>query len=182
MTVPWQRLETLATLASPWVTILLERWQDERGAHLDYWRVERAHSVIVLPIHQERLLLPRPQFRPGVDGLTLDFPGGRLPANMAPLEAAPAILQRELGVTPGAIAALQPINQEGWMINSSFSNQRLFGVIANLAPDATIPPEQLDRAVPCRRQAVAQLLAQLSCLQCRAVLQEYVFHYLLDGG
>lgn len=166
----WERGETIVTIESPWVRLIAERWRDEQGRPLDYWRVERVHSVIVAPIQGGRLLLPRPQFRPGLGRATLDLPGGRLPAGQTPLAAATAILARELGLPAGAISTMRPLNREGWAINSSFSNQLLFGVVASIDPvqEPALPHETLsfDRA------GLRALLERLECLQCRAVVLE----------
>jgi hypothetical protein len=42
-----------------------ERWLCDQGRELEYWRVEKVDSVIVLPIQAGRLLCVRPTFRPG---------------------------------------------------------------------------------------------------------------------
>lgn len=173
-TPSWKRGATIVAIESPWVRMLCERWTDERGAGLDYWRVERAHSVIVVPIWRGRVLLPQPQFRPGVGRPTLDLPGGRLPEGRTPLEAAPLLLTKELGLGQETIAGLRALNERGWVINSSFNSQLLFGVVAMLADDAPVESELLHRAVPCTAEGLSRLVRELECLQCRAVLQEYL--------
>ncbi|WP_228040136.1 hypothetical protein [Nodosilinea sp. LEGE 07088] len=42
---------------------------------LEYWRVEKADSVIILPLQNQRLILPPHTYRPGMGKLTLDFQG-----------------------------------------------------------------------------------------------------------
>jgi len=84
----------MVTIDSPWVKLLGERWIDDQGQALEYWRVEKAHSVIVLTIRQGNLLLPHAQFRPGAGRATLDFPGGRLPAGMPSVEVASGCCSR----------------------------------------------------------------------------------------
>jgi hypothetical protein len=168
----WERLETIVSIESPWVRLVAERWRDEAGRLLDYWRAERPHSVIVPAVRDGVILVPKPMFRPGIGRATLDLAGGRLPAGQTPEEAAPAILQRELGVPPEAIIALRPLNQAGWVINSSFESQLLFGVVAELDPGAPNDPALLERTVPFDRAGLLDLLADLECLQCRAVVYE----------
>ncbi|WLT39869.1 hypothetical protein NON20_11150 [Synechocystis sp. B12] len=91
-----------------------ERWRDDRERKLDYWRVEKADSLIVLPQQGDRLLLPHPIFRPGIGRETWDFPGGRL-TDLAKVELTLAeILHRELEVPPHAIAEITPLNDGGW--------------------------------------------------------------------
>jgi hypothetical protein len=173
----WERLETIVSIESPWVRLLAERWRDDTGRMLDYWRAERAHSLVIAVIQGGRLLLPPPAFRPGLGRATLDLPGGRIPAAAAPLDAAPAILHRELGVPPAAIRRLRLLAEHGWAINSSFESQLLFGAFAELDPDLALDPAQLYLSLPFSRAGVAELLAQIECLQCRAVL-----HELLSAG
>lgn len=79
MTTNWIRGDTIVTVESPWARMVAERWRDDQGRELDYWRVEHVHSVIVAAVHNGSLLLPQPQFRPGLGVATLDLPGGRLP-------------------------------------------------------------------------------------------------------
>ena len=79
------------------LTLIGEHLGIEQGQLLEYWRVERAHSLIVLPLLESRLrlLLPEPMYRPGVGTATLDFPRGRV-APTPPLDiAARQILHRE---------------------------------------------------------------------------------------
>lgn len=67
--------------------------------------------------------------------MTLDFPGGRVPstAEKPLIDLVLAILQRELNipdisnVNDSVIAPMESLNEIGWSVNSSFSNQRLFG-------------------------------------------------------
>lgn len=170
----WTRKQAIVSVASPWVTLHAERWIDDQGRELDYWRVERADSLIVMPIQGARLLVPHDQFRPGVNRRTLDLPGGRLPPDMTSAAAAALLLKKELGIDPAAIVAVTPLNTTGWIVNSSFSNQLLFGVVATIAADAVVPAEYLAAALPCDRAGLLALLERLDCLQCRAVVQEYL--------
>jgi len=169
----WELGDRFLDMRSRWFTLIGEHWRDHQGRSLDYWRVERSHSVVILPIQNEQLILPPDQFRPGVGRTTLDFPGGRLPDGVSPDEAAEQIMKRELGVEEGAIAQLRPINTDGWIVNSSFSNQCLYGFVAHLSPDAPIPSEQVGYTFSVSRQGIQALLKQLSCLQCRALLLEW---------
>jgi ADP-ribose pyrophosphatase YjhB (NUDIX family) len=176
---PWQRTAEIVAITSPWVRMIAERWIDDHGKELDYWRVERVPSVIVIPIWRTRILLPHPQFRPGAGRMTLDLPGGRVPDGVTPLEAARPIVQRELGIPPEAITTLAPLNDQGWIINSSFSNQLLFGVIATIDDATEAGTPLLYRAVPNTLQQIAGLINDLECLQCRAVLQEWTLRQIM---
>jgi hypothetical protein len=179
---PWQRTAEIVAIASPWVRMIAERWIDDHGRELDYWRVERVPSVIVIPLWRGQILLPHPQFRPGAGRMTLDLPGGRVPVGATPLDAAPPIVHRELGIPPESIATLELLNEEGWLINSSFSNQLLFGVIAAIRDSAAVPTPLLYRSVPDTLQQVAGLIHELECLQCRAVLQEWTLRQIMANA
>jgi hypothetical protein len=166
----WERGERIVTVESPWVRLIAERWRDDAGRELDYWRVEHAHSVIIAAVQDGRLLLPQPQFRPGLGRATLDLPGGRLPAGASPLDAAVAIAARELGLPPATVRDPHPLNREGWPVNSSFSDQLLFGVTATVDPAAA--PSLPYQAVRADRDGITDLLRRLTCLQCRVVVME----------
>lgn len=198
MSTPWSLHSRLCDLKTPWFRLLGERLQPSEGQAVDYWRVERAYSVIVVPQQGDRLILPPPQYRPGAGVATWDFPGGRWPEAQSLAEASYAILERELQVVPEAVLSLQPLNPDGWWVNSSFSNQKLYGVQARIAPDAVIPPAAIgavyllpsDAATPSdttitgldpstsppstfpSHGSLADLDRQLDCLQCRMVLAQ----------
>ena len=160
-------------LRSPWVTLLGEHLQNSQGQTLEYWRVEKADSVIILPIQRQKLLLPPPTYRPGVGVETWDFPGGRLPSSQPPQSVVPSILQRELGLNRDSVVNLTPLNSTGWAVNSSFSNQCLYGFVAHLHPATTIAPDFVGNAFPATQLGIQQLLNILICLQCRTVLLEW---------
>ncbi|BFM38108.1 NUDIX hydrolase [Synechocystis sp. LKSZ1] len=155
------------------MTLLGERWQDDQGQILDYWRVEKADSIIILPRYQQALLLPKPQFRPGLNQVTWDFPGGRWPEQTPIGNVIPQILQRELGLEAENIAALIPINHQGWPVNSSFSNQKLYGYLADIHPETEISLHHLGGRYPLTPTGLQDLLTILVCLQCRALLLDW---------
>jgi hypothetical protein len=122
---PWKLVKPLLEIPSPWVTVIAEQLQDNQGRILEYWRVKKADSVVILTIQNQRLLLPKPMYRPGVRKITLDFPGGRVSSEQTPLETVPIIVEKELGIKPCDIDKITALNYHGWEINSSFSNQKL---------------------------------------------------------
>ena len=164
-------------LRSRWLTLVGEHLQDSQGNHLEYWRVEKADSVVVLPIAGDRLLLPRPSYRPGLGTATLDFPGGRVAPDQLPEQAAIATLQRELGVEAALVTRLSPLSPQGWPINSSFSNQKLYGFVAYLESAALAESDALADTYPPTREGLEILLDRLLCLQCRAVLLTWWWQY-----
>ena len=185
---PWETVGMISTLVTPWFTLHGERLQDNQGQLLDYWRVEKEHSVVILTLYRNRLIFPQPQYRPGVGQVTLDFAGGRVPRDIETLrdiqtQVVPRILQRELGLddndnSDDTYQDIYPLcGHDGWMINSSFSNQRLYGFVAVLRDDvelepAFVHPQSYDLVQ--HEDVQALLYEDLKCLQCRHVLFEYI--------
>lgn len=176
MTKPWETISQFVAIRSPWLTLIGERLKDDRDRLLDYWRVEKADSAVIMTLHRDRFALPKPVYRPGVGEITLDFPGGRVPTDTAPIEVVPEILQRELGVGEDQIDRLLTLNSDGWLVNSSFSNQKLFGFVAEIRADAQLDDRLLweTRYQVNETKEIDRLLEALTCLQCRAVLLEWL--------
>jgi hypothetical protein len=169
----WDLLESFVRIGSRWVTLIGERWRCDKGKTLEYWRVEKPDSVIVLPLQEEHILCPTRSFRPGVGRATLDFPGGRLPTGMVPAEVVPDLLERELGVSPEAIVETEQINAMPLLVNSSFSNQRLWGYAAMIDEAYPVPESRMHRKFPTDETGLASLLERMECLQCRALLLDW---------
>jgi hypothetical protein len=169
----WQTQDRFLELRSQWLTVIGEHLLDETGQTLEYWRVEKADSVIILPIQNQQLILPPPTYRPGLGEKTLDFPGGRVIPGEQPVTSVGKILQRELGITPETITQQITLNSQGWAVNSSFSNQKLFGFVVELQPTVQIPSNFVGAMYKINHDGIASLLNKLSCLQCRAVLLEW---------
>ncbi|MGB5769882.1 MAG: NUDIX hydrolase, partial [Crocosphaera sp.] len=106
--------------------------------------------------------------------VTLDFSGGRVNEGLSPNLAALEILSRELGINNVDLVSLNPLNQIGWVINSSFSNQKLYGFVAEISPQTIINGERVAKTYPTTSEGINQLLKDLTCLQCRAVLREWL--------
>ena len=88
----WKTIDRFVEINSHWVKLIAEHLETTEGQIVEYWRVERADSVVILTIQAEKLLFPTPMYRPGVASATLDFPGGRVPAQVTPAAAVPAIM------------------------------------------------------------------------------------------
>jgi ADP-ribose pyrophosphatase YjhB (NUDIX family) len=168
----WTVEKALLRLSNPWLALVGERLKTPDGQELDYWRIEKTNSAVVVPIWQQQLVLAPLTYRPGIQEVTLDFPGGRVTTNQSPQEAALIILQRELGIEQGGIQELVQLNQVGWPVNSSLSNQLLYGFRAKLHDDTDFAAKSDCRRFPLTQDGISQLLKILPCLQCRAVLLE----------
>jgi hypothetical protein len=160
-------------LRSPWVTVFGEHLQNAQGHKEEYWRVEKADSAIILPIHQNCLIMPPPTYRPGVGVATWDFPGGRMPKGQSFDTVVDMILQRELGVCRDDLMEVISLNSTGWPVNSSFSNQCLYGFVAHLNPDADLNADDVGYTCPITAENIRNLLQRIVCLQCRAVVLEW---------
>lgn len=170
----WQTLERFVEIRSSWLTLIGEKLQDEQQRILDYWRVEKADSVVIVTIQSGRFLLPKLSYRPGVGRATLDFPGGRVLPEQKAIDAVPHILERELGIEESDIINLKSLNQTGWAINSSFSNQKLYGFVAEINSKTTVNSKNLTPTTyNTAASGIDKLLRDLTCLQCRAVLLEW---------
>jgi hypothetical protein len=175
----WQTLGEVASITSPWLSVYCERLRDDKGKDLDYWRVEKDHSVVVLTIYRDQLIFPVRQYRPGCREHTLDFPGGRVASDKTPRECVSAILARELGIDAGRdLQWLESLTETGWFINSSFSNQRLFGFVAVLYDHVKLDQAHIhDTTYQVNDSDAIQKLLQheLLCLQCRSILMAWLF-------
>ena len=43
----WERVAHLTAISSPWFTFLLERWRNEKGIELEYWRTFSTQSSYI---------------------------------------------------------------------------------------------------------------------------------------
>lgn len=169
----WKLVRRVLEMQSTWVTLYADRLLDNTGREIEYWHVDRADSVIVLVVHKGHFLLPEPSYRPGVEEVTVDFAGGRLPKDQTPAQAAAHIIKRELGVAGSQVVSLEPITKEPLVVDSSFSNQRLYGFVAEISEAAT--PKDGTRIHPLSK--IEPLRQKLQCLQCRALLNEFVLQW-----
>ena len=174
---PWRTLERFLELNTRWLSLIGEKLENNRQEILDYWRVEKADSVVIITIQNNQIILPNSSYRPGVKQVTLDFPGGRVNQGLSPKNAALETLRRELGINEFDLVSLNPLNQVGWAINSSFSNQKLYGFVAEISPQIIVNSKQIEKIYPKTSEGINNLLKDLKCLQCRAVLQEWLWQY-----
>jgi hypothetical protein len=161
---PWQVLSHKVAVDSRWVKVYEEHLLDDTGKELEYWRVERSDSVIVLVRQNGLFLMPRKQWRPGVGLRTLDFPGGRID-NDSPVSAAERAVRRELQFDDSATFSLKPLTKQQLLVDSSFSSQKAHGFVAELPADI-----KTDAST----HSAEALLDQLQCMQCRVMLLEWL--------
>lgn len=168
----WKVLSKMVAIDTPWIKLIGERLLDNNENELEYWRVEKDDSLVVVTKHGNNFVLPAPMYRPGIGRSTLDFPGGRVAHASNLNEIATSIVCRELNIPKSCIESLSSLNTSGWPINSSFSNQRLFGYVAILIDDIGLEPNAV--LYDDSKAGLEKLLDDLDCLQCRHVLVEYL--------
>lgn len=161
---PWQILSRETSVHSKWVKVYKDQVLDDEGNELEYWHVDRSDSVIVLVRQGEKFLLPAPQWRPGVERRTLDFPGGRI-EGADPEVAAQKVIRRELKIDSHVKLRLKALTVQPLFVDSSFSSQKLYGYIVEIPSSLLVDAQKFTEL---------ELLDQLQCLQCRALLLEAV--------
>ena len=105
---PWRVVKKVLTFDNIWLDLISEKLEDHQGNIIDYWRVEKADSVIVIVIYQNYFILPSPMYRHGIGEETLDFAGGRITTDWTPLQMVSVILDRELKIPAHAITKIIP--------------------------------------------------------------------------
>lgn len=106
--------------------------------------------------------------------MTIDFAGGRLKKNNNLENTAYKILQRELNLTQDKVKIITPINHQGFIVNSSFSNQKLWGFYCELKSDISLDNLFIGAIYSLNSNDFKRLLNDLQCLQCRSLLLECV--------
>lgn len=169
----YKLLNEIVEIKNPWVHLFGERVVDENGRQLDYWRVERPDSVLVIPFTGNDIFLPPPFYRHGAGCETYDFPGGRVNPDIDLEDSALAVLEKELGIKKNAVGRLDPINQQGWLVDSSFSTQRVYGFSAFIPRETDVAPDLIGMREPVNTEGIKNILDRLVCLQCRHALLEW---------
>jgi hypothetical protein len=172
---PWRHLSRIVEIRSPWLSLIGERYLDEAGRELDYWRVEKPDSLLVITVHRGCLILPARSYRPGVARATLDFAGGRLENPSLITATAEAVVRREFDLRGDDVVASQaPLNPAGWDVDSSTSSQRVYGIALELREDAVVPDDSIGASYLATNLGGREALGDLLCVQCRAVLHEWL--------
>lgn len=160
---PKSRLGRQVIAHSKWATVYKDKVLSNGGHKLEYWCVDRSDSVIVLARQKNAFLLTDPQYRPGVDLKTLDFPGGRLDA-LEPQQAADVALRRELQLPESVPLQFTLLTRRPLIVDSAFSSQKLYGYTVEIPAGIQVEAKQYHEN---------ELLNKLQCLQCRALLLEW---------
>lgn len=164
----WTKNDTVAHIKTKWVDIFCELWTDSENESLEYWRVEKDDSLIVLVTDDNDFLLPKAQYRVGVNSETLDFPGGRFNNTRQNIEMrAIEIASKELGIKEKDLTLIKQLSPIPLIINSSFSNQRLYiCLVYAKTSNQNIIRHPISHA--------KTLLQEINCLQCNFALGLYL--------
>jgi hypothetical protein len=71
-------------------------------------------------------------------------------------------------------AVVELLSPRGYLINSSFSNQRQFNALARIPEDMQIPGEYVGSIYSLQEGEIDLLLEELECGQCRLALFEFL--------
>ena len=171
----WKIIDTFLQIKTPWVDFIGERCQDEKNNILEYYRVEKSSSLIVLVFQDGHLLLPNRYYRHGIQKETLDFAGGRINPALSLKHNALEIIYRELKVKAEDVDTISIHNaKSGWIINSSFSNQHLY--VAYLHIKRKVFKE--NALMPLTNANIMKLIKKIDCLQCKSALMAWALDHL----
>ena len=147
----------------------------DSNQELDYWRVEKPDGILIITVQNNKILLPGPMYRPGVKSYTLDLCGGRRINPNNPLETdAKTIVKRELGVaSDSSFEQMKVLDKSGWILDSSFSNVKIYVFLAILSPDAVAHNLYQGKEYAADYNGLTDLLADIECMQCRLALREW---------
>lgn len=171
----WIKKDTITHIKTKWVDIFCELWIDNENKSLEYWRVEKDDSLIVLVTDKNDFLLPKRQYRVGADAETLDFPGGRFNDKKQKIETrAIEIASKELNVEKNHLVFIKQLSCKPFIINSSFNNQKLYVCLVYAKEsNQDIIRYSIDDA--------NALLQDINCLQCNFALNLYLKSETLTG-
>ena len=171
----WQVLSSDLRIDSPWLRLYQEKLLDDSNQELDYWRVEKPDGILIITVQNNKILLPKPMYRPGVKSYTLDLCGGRRINPNNPLERdAKTIVKRALGIdNDSSFEQMKLLDKDGWNRDSSFSNVKIYVFLATLAPDTVAHSLYQDKQFAADYRGITNLLSRIECMQCRLALREW---------
>jgi hypothetical protein len=172
----WAVLGSVMRLSSPWLELIVERLLDSNNKEIEYWRVEKPSGILIIVIQGNKILLPQPFYRPGIQRQTLDLCGGRRinPGTNKSIDDAKTIVKRELKINDKKpFNYIKPLNKTGWYVDSSFTNTQLDVFIAELAPSVVASNLYKTKSYQASPKGISKLLGDIKCAQCRLALREW---------
>jgi acyl carrier protein len=134
---------------------------------IEYWRIEKPNSILIVTTYKNYFILPTPKFRQGINKKTLDFPGGRQQTDNI-LSDARKIICRELKIENDDIEYIKELDTKKYIINSSFNSQLVIYLEASLKK-----MNENTHFIKCSFTEIHRLLNDLECLQCAFGLNLY---------
>lgn len=170
----WQVINKIVEIKSPWVNLIGEKIKDNQGNILDYWRVEKPDSLVIITQYKNQLIFPKLMYRVGISKVSLDFAGGRVEPEKSLENNALFILKKELDIEKNDLEYLTLLNRQGWEINSAFNNQKLWGFYAQIKNETNLNDDFIGASYSLTKENLKCLLKDLTCLQCRGILLESI--------
>ncbi len=94
---PWRRLGSERLQRCKVFDLDRVRFEPPEGPAREFWVVEAPDWINVVPLTDDRRVVMVRQYRFGIDGFTLEIPGGMCDGDEPPLEAALRELKEETG-------------------------------------------------------------------------------------
>ena len=105
--LPWKKLKEWNLQKTVVFDIQVRQMLSPDGAiESDFYSIECRDWVNVVAITADRKIILVEQFRHGIQGITLEIPGGIIEPDQTPLEAALAELEQETGYTSSELRSL----------------------------------------------------------------------------
>lgn len=102
----WKKIRSESDYNGKRIKIRKDFFKLPNGDETDFTVLERGEIVAILPITSRNEIVVVEQYRPAVNKITIDIPGGGVNSKESPLEAAKRELREETGITAGKIFKL----------------------------------------------------------------------------
>jgi len=123
---PWKRVASIRDRSFPIFSLRTDRARSPRtNQTYDFYILESADWVNIIPITQKRKVILIRQYRHGIRDMALEIPGGIIEPDDTPREAALRELEEETGYTARHISALDHV----WP-NPAFLDNRCYTFMA----------------------------------------------------
>lgn len=176
----WKVKAELLNIKNQWIQFIGEKCIDNENKELEYYRVIRADSVVIIPIINNHIIKPQSYYRHGIKKHTLDFPGGRLTNSEIINETITDILEKELHIQAENITEIDILNiSKPWHVDSSFSSQKLYAATVQISPNCKIFKKE--QMLKITKENILNLYNIIDCLQCRMTLIEWYLNPINKG-